>query len=408
MDDLEPYAGYDDYDPGMTGSAMPGEYHGTSGAYSSKQDKNPPPLLTASTLDEGRRGEVDLLSHGFSGGDDYSTRYSWRTEIPVVAAWAEAGRMSIHPLVITARPPGITEDEWRGLDTDGIFTETYDPLSVPEVSIGPPEEREEPEAQPSTGEGGGDLTVYDGREGGGEDELDPTEMPFLDHLEEFRWALLKSIFAVAIAMIVSWVLSDHFYKTIIRLAENADMPIISTKLMEPIMLKLQMALVMGLLLALPFIFYFMWSFVSPGLYRREKKWILPLVFGASGCFFVGASIAYFIIIPFILPFIRAFLPEGITQMITIGDFVSKILRFTLLFGIVFEMPLVAYVLARIGILKHTWMSQYRKYAIVTIFIVGAVLTPPDPVSQVMMAMPLVLLYEISIVVARIGGRKTLI
>ncbi|MCD6308989.1 MAG: twin-arginine translocase subunit TatC, partial [Candidatus Latescibacteria bacterium] len=256
----------------------------------------------------------------------------------------------------------------------------------------------------SDGGSGGGVAVGNGEE----NEPDPTEMPFLDHLEEFRWALLKSIFAVLIAMIISWFLSDRFYGTITRLAENAELPLISTKLMEPIMLKLQMALVMGIVIAIPFVFYSLWSFVSPGLYKREKKWILPLVFGATLCFFIGASIAYFVIIPFILPFIVGFMPPNVNPMFTIGDFVSKILRFTLLFGIVFEMPLVAYVLAKIGILKHTWMSRYRKYAIVLIFVIGAILTPPDPVSQIMMALPLILLYEVSIVVARIGGRSTLI
>ena len=115
-------------------------------------------------------------------------------------------------------------------------------------------------------------------------EYDPKERPFLDHLEEFRWALLKSIAVVTVSMMVGWVFSNRFYSTITRLAKNAELDLISTKLMEGVILKLQMALAIGVLLSLPFVLYFLWSFVSPGLYRREKKWILPLVFGATGCF----------------------------------------------------------------------------------------------------------------------------
>ena len=173
-------------------------------------------------------------------------------------------------------------------------------------------------------------------------------------------------------------------------------------------MKLQMALVMGLVIALPFVFYSIWSFVSPGLYKNEKGWILPLVYASTICFFIGASLAYFVIIPFVLPFIKAFIPPGAEPLITVGDFVGKMLRFTLLFGIIFELPMVTYFLAKIGVLKHTWMSRYRKYAIVSIFILGAILTPPDPISQLMMATPLILLYEVSIIVARFAGRKTIL
>ena len=109
-----------------------------------------------------------------------------------------------------------------------------------------------------------------------------------------------------------------------------------------------------------------------------------------------------------LNFINYFITPGVEPMITIGDFIWKMLKFTILFGIIFELPVVAYILAKIGILKHTWMSKYRKYAIVTIFILGAIFTPPDPVSQIMLATPLILLYEISIFVARFAGKKTLI
>jgi sec-independent protein translocase protein TatC len=144
------------------------------------------------------------------------------------------------------------------------------------------------------------------------------------------------------------------------------------------------------------------------LYNHEKKWILPLLFGVTICFLIGASIAYFFMIPFMLKFLTTFIPPDVKPMITIGDFISKMLQFTLLFGVIFELPFVSFVLAKIGLLKHTWMSKYRNYAIVIIFIFAAIFTPPDPYSQIIMAVPLVILYEISIFVARFAGRKTLV
>ena len=113
-------------------------------------------------------------------------------------------------------------------------------------------------------------------------------------------------------------------------------------------------------------------------------------------------------IPFMLSFLKQFMVSDVQDMLSIGDFIGKMLKFTILFGVIFELPMVSAILARIGILKHTWMSKYRRYAIVIIFVAGAILTPPDPMSQIMMAIPLWMLYEISIIVARFAGKKTLI
>ncbi len=289
------------------------------------------------------------------------------------------------------------------MNVDRLSPPVYEAAHVDEVKESPVEAdrmKESSRASVSGGSGGEGESP--------EEEPDSTEMPFLDHLEEFRWSLLKSIFAIVTGMLASWFLSDIFYSTISRLAKEAEIPLVYTKIMEPIMIKLQMALVMGLVLSMPFVFYFMWSFISPGLYKNEKKWFLPLAFAATVCFFIGASIAYFIIIPFMLSFIKNFMYDYVLPMITIGNFIGMLIKFTILFGVIFEMPLITYILAKIGIIKHTWMSRYRKYAIVCIFIAGAILTPPDPLSQIMMAAPLILLYEFSIIIARIAGRKTIL
>jgi sec-independent protein translocase protein TatC len=303
----------------------------------------------------------------------------------------------------------VTEQDWSSFDIDNLLNAipAVDAFTItrplPYAVVLPEKEKQETAASGGDGKGSGS-----GGNSHNEDELDSTEMPFLDHLEEFRWALLKSIFALAIGVVAAWFIAGQFLSTITRLAKAAELPLVYTKLMEPIIIQLQVSVYLGLVLALPFVFYFMWSFVAPGLYRREKKWILPVVYTATVSFLIGAAIAYFLMIPLMLKFMKAFMVDNVNPMLTIGDFISKILMFTIVFGVTFELPLISYILAKIGIIKHTWMSKYRRYAIVVIFIVAAIFTPPDPISQIMMAIPLLFLYEISIFVARIAGKKTLI
>ena len=401
MEGLEPYMGYDEYGQSDGGTAKKSdsrEDEGPSEKDTAPLDVTPP--VVAGVLDVRRGDEIDVEGGGRPTSDYTGPRVGYR-EIPVIPHTHDPRRLSLHPAGLTNRPAGVPELKWQLLDADGLFRATYDPL----VGMGVPTGQDT--ASPGGPAGPVATTVGDDATEP-EEPHDTSEMPFLDHLEEFRWAILKSIIIVAAMMIASWFLTDIFYATITRLSKQAELELISTMLMEAIMIKLQMAFFMGLVLALPFVFYFSWSFISPGLYEKEKKWVLPMVYVATGLFLIGASIAYFIIIPFLLSFIKNMMYEDVRQMITIGDFISKLLKFTVLFGVIFEMPLISYILAKIGIIKHTWMSKYRKYAIVVIFVMGAVFTPPDPLSQLIMAIPLIVLYEISILVARFAGRKTLI
>ncbi len=410
MDGTEPYSGYD-YDPAVSSSALEGTAHMPDSQYHapSTVDKDTPPEPSPYVHDSLRTSELDLEGESFSLPEKYSSRHAAYGDMPLIPLTRDSRRSAIHPLVIVDTPPGYDESHWRSLDTEGIFTESYKTTAIAEER--PPFSAEEeetllPQTVESSGGGGGTTVVTEDIEEA--EAHDPSEMPFLDHLEEFRWALLKSIAAVIIGMISSWFLTDYFYKTFTALANKAELPLITTKLLEPLMIKLQMALVMGAIIAFPFVFYFGWSFVAPGLYNREKRWILPLVFTSSALFFAGVCVAYFVIVPMVLMFLKEFTPHDIQQFVTIGNFMGVIIRFVILFGAMFQMPLISFILAKIGIIKHTWMSMYRKYAIVVIFVLGAVLTPPDPLSQCVMALPLILLYEISILVARIAGRKTII
>ncbi|MFC1511679.1 twin-arginine translocase subunit TatC [Candidatus Latescibacterota bacterium] len=373
------------------------------------------PQMTVLVLAENRRlEEIDLSTFSPEEPAPPPAYPSLDDDTLTVAVSGDARRVSLHPLGPLDRPAGVAPEFWDTLDTEGLVprgrrfvlrneldqtTQKIPKALRHEVHIRHPGTRLPVKSKPQVGQ---ESSVEE------EEPRDPSEMPFLDHLEEFRWALLKSVSTIGISMIIGWFLSDYFYKTLTSLSNKAELPLIFTQVMEPIMIKLQMALLIGIFISVPFVFYFVWSFVAPGLYRYERKWILPLVFGATACFFIGASIAYFIIIPYMLQFMKAFMPEDISPLITVSNFLSVMLKFTLLFGVIFEMPLVTFVFARIGILKHTFMSKYRGYAIITIFLLGAILTPPDPMSQIVMAGPLILLYEFSIIIARIAGKKTLI
>ncbi|MFC1490437.1 twin-arginine translocase subunit TatC [Candidatus Latescibacterota bacterium] len=367
-----------------------------------------PALVSLNTFDSQRIAQLELENFDYPLQSKYPvSKYHTADRLPAVAIASDSRRQSIHPLGVIEKPKGVSDMLWSDLDVDSIYPEIID-FTVPGDIVKPDVADNFPVnavALATKSVSDGDLATVDDVD---EEEHDPSEMPFLDHLEEFRWAIIKSIAVVMICMIGSWFLSNIFWSTIIRLAENAEITLMSTKLFEGIMMKLQMTFVMGILLALPVVFYFLWSFISPGLYKKEKRWILPLVFASTICFFIGASIAYFIIIPFILPMVIDFMPENIELKVTISDFVAKMLRFTLLFGIIFELPMVSYILAKMGVLKHTFMSKNRRYAIVIIFIFGAIFTPPDYISQLTMALPLLVLYEISILVARFAGRKTII
>lgn len=417
------------------------------------------------------------------------------TKIPYLH---DSRRVSAHPLGPVTAPDGVTGRFWRRLD-EIPPEEPEDREPVTDVAPAfPLEQKPAPDAPSSgrlrergaaSGGGGGDDSSGESSE-----EHDPSEMPFLDHLEELRWMLLKSIVVIVLAMIASWYLSDWFYNEITDLAKggkaflgnratvdlalsplgrhpgtvsgvitdqktkkpipgatvllvpgnyttqtdstgkysitgipegsytitaardgytpdsrNSGMKLVMTTVMEPLLIRLQMALVMGLILALPLVFYFGWSFVAPGLYENERRWVLPLIFAATGCFFVGAALAWYVVIPYMLGFLQAFMPADVEGMFTFSKFLGIIIKFTLSFGIIFELPMVSFALAKIGVLKHTFMQKYRAYAIVLIFIISAVITPTvDPVTQTLMAVPLYLLYEVSIVVARFAGRKTII
>lgn len=233
------------------------------------------------------------------------------------------------------------------------------------------------------------------------------EMPFLDHLEELRWRILRSLTSVGIITIAAFPFTNYFLDVLTHPNDSLKDPakLVFLKPAGMVVVRMELALAVGVLVSLPIIFYQFWKFVSPGLMPKERKYFLPIVFNTTGCFLAGAFFCYFVMIPIVLPFLYSMGTESIQATINVNEYISFIVQLILVSGLIFELPILSFFLARVGILKPTFLTKYRRYSIVAIFIIAAVITPPDPVSQIVMALPLLILYEVSIWVARIGYRR---
>ncbi len=230
------------------------------------------------------------------------------------------------------------------------------------------------------------------------------KMPFLDHLEELRWTILKSLIAVVIGAIGSYIFSKQIVE-FLRRPGPEGLKLIFLGPTEGFMIYIKVSIFAGLILALPFVFYQFWKFIVPGLLEKEKKIVPPIVLFTTFCFLTGAAFAYFVIIPFGLKFLLSFQTDFLEATITIGKYLGFVVTLILIFGVVFELPVLAYFLTKIGILTPEFLSSKRRYGIVIIFIMAAVLTPPDIFTQLMLAVPLIILYEISIWISRLVKRK---
>lgn len=234
------------------------------------------------------------------------------------------------------------------------------------------------------------------------------KIPFTAHLEELRKRLITSFIAVAIGFAASYGFKEQLFQILtqplISVMKEGE-TLIYTGLPEAFFTFLKVSFLSGLMIASPVIIYQFWMFVAPGLYDREKRLLIPVVFLSSIFFIGGALFGYFVVFPFGFDFFLSFATETIRPMPSMKEYLSFSAKLLLAFGLVFELPLVITFLARLGIVSVPFLKKNRKYAILLFFVGAALLTPPDVVTQVMMALPLMLLYEISIVGARIFGRK---
>lgn len=238
-----------------------------------------------------------------------------------------------------------------------------------------------------------------------ENEEDIKELNFLDHLEEMRWRIVKSLAAIMVVAIASFVFSDIFIDILLIPARRlGDKMIIQVlKVQGMFMLKLKVAGVVGLVGAIPVIAYQVWAFVAPGLYESEKKWGKWLVLGVTFFFVSGAAFAYFVLVPFALNFLISLGTTEIQKHISISYYTQFVLRMLVAAGVVFQMPVLSFLLTKMGLINAQKMRKFWRYAVVISLGLAAFITPPDPVSMMMMGIPLLFLYEFSIIVSRMAG-----
>jgi len=231
-------------------------------------------------------------------------------------------------------------------------------------------------------------------------------MSFMEHLGELRTRIVRSLVALLVGLVITLPFSEKIVDFLARPIKRMGYTLIFTSPTEAFWVQMKVALIAGLFLAAPGILWQVWRFVEPGLHAHEKKYALPFIFIGSVLFLGGGAFSLFVVTPFALNFLLSYARPGLTPMITLQNHVDFLLKFTLAFGAVFELPLAITILARMGLVTSKGLARNRKYAILGAFIAGAVLTPtPDVFNQTLMAGPLILLYEVGIIAARIFGRR---
>jgi sec-independent protein translocase protein TatC len=237
---------------------------------------------------------------------------------------------------------------------------------------------------------------------------DNDKIPFTAHLEELRSRLVICAIAVGVGFVVSYGFRKQLFDILVApltAAMQSGDTLIYTNLPEAFFTFLKVSLIAGLMVASPVIIYQFWMFVAPGLYDREKKLLVPIIL-LSSLFFIGGSLfGYFIVFPWGFKFFLGFATETIRPMPSMKEYLSFSSKLLLAFGLVFELPLVLTFMARLGLVTVPFLKKNRKYAILLFFAGAAIITPPDVVTQIMMALPLMLLYEISILGAKLFGKK---
>lgn len=238
--------------------------------------------------------------------------------------------------------------------------------------------------------------------------MDEEKLAVTTHLEELRKRLTISLIAVVVGFVVSYSFAEQIFKFLMNpllsvMPQNSSL--IFTNLTEAFFTYLKTSILSGIFIGSPVIFYQMWKFISPGLYKHEKSYCVPFVIFSTLFFIAGASFGYFIVFPFGFKFFLGFETNFIKALPSIKEYFSFCSKLLLSFGIIFELPLIIFFLAKIGLVTSDLLTKNRKYAVLLIFVVAAVITPPDVITQIMMAGPLIILYEISIIVARIFGKK---
>jgi sec-independent protein translocase protein TatC len=250
-----------------------------------------------------------------------------------------------------------------------------------------------------------------------DDTADGHKMPLLDHLVELRSRLLKSVIALLLAFLVCFFFAEPIYAFLTEplaaiLRERREDPrMIFTALTEVFFTYVKVAFFAGAFISCPIFLTQLWLFVAPGLYKKEQKALAPFLIATPVLFFVGGALVYYVIFPLAASFLVGFEVLGgegdldIVLEAKVSEYLSLIMKLIFAFGLCFQLPVIMTLLARVGLATSAGMAAKRKYAVVAVFVVAAVLTPPDPVSQISLAVPIILLYEISIYMAKLVERK---
>ncbi|MBW2545425.1 MAG: twin-arginine translocase subunit TatC [Deltaproteobacteria bacterium] len=236
------------------------------------------------------------------------------------------------------------------------------------------------------------------------------KMPFTLHLEELKTRLTRMLIAIGVGFVICYFFKEKLFKVltlplIAVLPDNSSM--IFTGLPEAFFTYLKVSFFASIFLVSPYILYQIWNFVSPGLYKSEKKHVAPFVVFSTIFFLGGSLFAYYIVFPFGFKFFVGFGDDVIRPMLSLREYLSFSMKLLIAFGVIFELPIFMFFLAKIGVVNSKTLRKKRKYAILLVFVVAALFTPPDVVTQGLMALPLMILYEISIWVVTMGERKVI-
>jgi sec-independent protein translocase protein TatC len=257
------------------------------------------------------------------------------------------------------------------------------------------------------------------------------EMSFLEHLEELRWHIIKSVIAISVFAIAAFVLKSFIFDTIILKPKTADfwtnrmfsqlsdllnteslkinqkdLSLISIKMADQFMMHIWTSIIAGFILASPVVFYEFWRFIKPALYEKEKKHASGAVFFTTVLFILGVLFGYYLIVPLSIHFLGTYsVSEQVVNQINTRSYISTVTSISLASGVVFLLPIFSYFLSKVGILTPKFMKTYRKHAYVVMLLLSAIITPPDVFSQIMVCIPLVFLYEIGIMISRSVVKK---
>ena len=236
-----------------------------------------------------------------------------------------------------------------------------------------------------------------------------TSDSFLSHLFELRDRLIRALIAIAVVFVCLFPWAKELYALLAqpllaKLPQGGQM--IATDVVGVFLVPMKVALMVAFLIALPYVLYQVWAFIAPGLYAHEKKLALPMVGASVLLFFIGMSFAYFLVFPTVFGFMAKVAPDGVAWMTDIEKYLSFVMTTFLAFGVTFEVPVVVIVLVRMGIVELSTLRAWRSYVIVGAFVIAAIFTPPDVVSQLMLAIPLCLLYELGMFLARFAGTRS--